>query len=226
MKKNIATQYNSLHTVYSENIFQDQKSNAAFYNQIDFDVNGKKLLDIGCGDGTDLTYFAEHKAVVYGLDPSAEFIAAAKTNNPTGVFVEAKGERIPFETNTFDVVISKWALQTSPDVKQILIEVARVLKQGGVLLFLSKHPWIQHMEKIRDYGHGADYYERKVVTSNIFSGKIALKEPSHTIGDYFNKEFYSNFEVIDYQEGTDFPASEQLNGDIYPTFFVVKARRK
>ncbi len=226
MKKNITTQYNSFHKVYSENLFQDDKSNAAFYNQIDFDVNGKKLLDIGCGDGTDLTYFAEHKAVVYGLDPSAEFIAAAKTNNPTGVFVEAKGERIPFEKNTFDVVISKWALQTSPDVKQILIEVARVLKQGGVLLFLSKHPWIQHMEKIRDYGHGADYYERKVVTSNIFSGKIVLKEPSHTIGDYFNKEFYSNFEVLDYQEGTDFPASEQLNGDIYPTFFVVKAKRK
>lgn len=226
MKKNIVTQYNTFHNVYSENTFQDEKSNTVFYNQIDFELGGKKLLDIGCGDGIDLKYFTEYKAVIHGLDPSAEFIAKAKVVNPTGIFVEAKGEAIPFEDNSFDIVTSKWALQTSPNVPQIMKEVARVLKPGGILLYLSKHPWIQQMEKVRDFGHGVDYYEQKIVTSNIFSGKIVLKEPSHTIGDYFNKGFYSNFEVLDYQEGTDFPASEQINGDIYPTFFVVKAQKK
>jgi hypothetical protein len=64
------------------------------------------------------------------------------------------------------------------------------------------------------------------VTSNIYNGKIVLKEPSHTIGEYFNTDFFKNFEVLDYAEATDFPASEQLNGDTYPTFFIVKARRK
>jgi malonyl-CoA O-methyltransferase len=226
MKKNIATQYNNFHTVYSENIHQDEKSNACFYSQIDFEIENKKLLDVGCGDGADLVYFAKNKAIIYGLDPSAAFIAKAKKANPTGIFVEAKGESIPFEDNTFDIVISKWALQTSPNVKQIFIEVARVLKSQGILLFLSKHPWVQQIEKMRDYGTNADYYERKVVTSNIFNGKIILKEPSHTISDYFNQEFYSNFEVLDYQEGTDFPASEQIRGMVYPTFFVVKARKK
>ncbi len=226
MKKNIATQYNSFHIVYSENIYHDDKSNAAFYNQIDFDLEGKKLLDIGCGDGTDLVYFAQHKVVTYGLDPSAEFIAQAKMQNPNSTFVEATGEAIPFDDNSFDIVTSKWALQSSPDVKQILLEAARVLKPGGMLLFLSKHPWLQQLEKVRDYGTDANYYEQKIVTSNIFSGKIVLKEPSHTIGDYFNKDFYSNFEVIDYEEGTDFPASEQLNSGVYPTFFIVKAKKK
>jgi ubiquinone/menaquinone biosynthesis C-methylase UbiE len=226
MKKDIATQYNSFHAVYSENTYHDDKSNAAFYNQIDFDLQNKKLLDIGCGDGTDLLYFAQHNAVIYGLDPSAEFIAKAKEQNTAGTFVEATGEAIPFDNNSFDIVTSKWALQSSPDVKQILLEAARVLKPGGILLFLSKHPWQQWMEKVRDYGHGADYYEKKIVTSNIFDAKIVLKEPSHTIGDYFNQDFYSNFEVLNYLEETDFPASEQLNGSIYPTFFVVKAKRK
>jgi ubiquinone/menaquinone biosynthesis C-methylase UbiE len=222
----ITTQYNNFHSMYSENLHQDDKSNAAFYDQIDFELENKKLLDIGCGDGTDLAYFASKNAVIYGLDPSAEFIGKAKGQNPTGHFVEARGESMPFEDNSFDIVISKWALQTSPDVKQILIEAARVLKPAGTLLFLSKHPWIQQLQKMRDYGNSADYYGRKVVTSNIFSGMIVLKEPSHTISDYFNKEFYSNFEVLDYCEGTDFPASEQLDGMVYPTFFVVKARRK
>lgn len=222
----ITTQYNNFHSMYSENLHQDDKSNAAFYDQIDFELENKKLLDIGCGDGTDLAYFASKNAVIYGLDPSAEFISKAQVQNPTGHFVEAKGECMPFEDNSFDIIISKWALQTSPDVKQILMEAARVLKPGGTLLFLSKHPWIQQMEKMRDYGNDVDYYQQKVVTSNIFSGMIVLKEPSHTISDYFNKEFYSNFEVLDYCEGTDFPASEQLGGMVYPTFFVVKARRK
>ncbi len=226
MKKNIATQYNSFHALYSDNIDQDYKSNTIFYNQIDFEIENKKLLDIGCGDGADLKYFADKKAVIYGIDPSAEFIAKASTTNPAGTFVKAKGEHLPFEENMFDIVISKWALQTSPNVKQILSEAARVMKPGGMLLFLSKHPLIQQLQKMRDYGRDADYYERKIVTSNIFSGKIVLKEPSHTISDYFNREFYTNFEMLNYEEGTDFPASEQLSGGVYPTFFVVKARKK
>lgn len=226
MKKNITTQYNNFHNIYTENFHQDEISNSMFYQGVDFELQNKKLLDVGCGDAVDLKHFSEQGAQIFGLEPSIEFLKKAKENNPTGTFIEGVGENMPFEDNSFDIIISKWALQTSPNVQQVMLEAARVLKPGGILYYLSKHPMLQFLQKIRDFGHGADYYERKVVTSNIYSGKIVLKEPSHTMGDYFNKEFFSNFELLNYEEETDFPASEQLNGDTYPTFFVVKARRK
>ncbi len=226
MKNNIKKQYNSFHKVYTENFSQDEVSNNLFHKTIDFNLSGKKVLDIGCGDGIDLALLGNRGAQVFGIDPSIEFIKKAQVNNPSGVFKEGVGEAIPCEDRMFDVVISKWAMQTSTNVPKILSEMARVTKKNGMLVILSKHPVIQFLQKIRDNGHGANYYEQKIVTSNIYSGKIALKEPSHTIGEYLNSEFFKDFEIIDYQEGTDFPASEQLNGDVYPTFFIVKARRK
>ncbi len=224
--KDIKTQYDLFNKTYSENISDDEKSIKAFYNEVDFELKGKKLLDIGCGSGEDIAIFATQGAVCFGVDPSKAFVTEAQTKNSTSTIIEGVGENLPFEENSFDIVTSKWALQTSKNVSQILQEAARVLKPGGILLYLSKHPWQQYMEKVRDYGHGADYYEQKIVTSNIYGGKISLTEPTHTISEYFNNEFYSNFEMINYVESTDFPASEQIEGDIYPTFFIVKARKK
>lgn len=226
MKTDIKKQYNNFHDVYIENFADDEVSNSLFHKTVDFNLHGKKVLDVGCGDGKDLAIFSKKSAIVFGIDPSIEFIKKAQKNNPTGIFKEAIGESLPFENAAFDVVVSKWAMQTSTNVPKVLSEMARVLKKDGMLVFLAKHPILQFLQKIRDYGHGVDYYQQQITTSKIYSGKITLKEPSHTIGEYFNPEFFKNFEVMDYVEGTDFPASTQINGDTYPTFFIVKARRK
>ena len=227
MKNNIKKQYNQFHVTYSNNYFEQNKdSNHLFHELINENLSNKKILDIGCGDGADLVLLNKRKAKVFGIDPSIEFLKKAQVNNPTGIFKEGIGENIPCEDAQFDIVISKWAIQTSDNIPKVLNEAARVIKKGGILIYLSKHPMIQFLEKIRDNGHGVDYYKQQIVTSNIYNGSISLREPSHTIGEYFSAEFFKNFELIDYKEGTDFPASEQLNGDIYPTFFIVKAKRK
>lgn len=225
-KTSIQKQYNSFHDIYTENFTQDEVSNTLFHQLCDFDMKGKKILDIGCGDGVDLALFGRKGAQVFGIDPSTEFIKKAQLNNPSGVFKEGTGESLPCEDAMFDIVTSKWAIQTSTNVPAIIKEMARVLKKDGTLIYLTKHPIIQFIQKIRDNGHGVDYYEQTIVTSNIYNGTIALKEPSHTLGEYLNSDFFNSFEILDYREATDFPASEQINGDIYPTFFIVKAKRK
>ncbi len=228
MKKEvIKKQYDKFHKTYSHNIIdQDKVGNFMFHKLINFNLKNKKVLDVGCGDGVDLAILTKKGARVFGIDPSIEFIKKAQINNPTGIFKEGVGENIPADDNSFDIVISKYAIQTSTNVPGVLSEIARVIKKNGMIVLLSKHPLRQYLEKIQSYGHGADYYKQKIVTSNIYNGEIVLKEPSHTIGEYFNSEFLKNFELLEYQEGTDFPASEQINGDIYPTFFIIKARRK
>jgi ubiquinone/menaquinone biosynthesis C-methylase UbiE len=223
----IQKQYDDFHTIYTDNLAQNELSNTLFHSLFeDIDVCGKKILDIGCGDGVDLMILKKRGTEVFGIDPSIEFLKKAQNNYPVGFFKNGRGEAIPYDDATFDIVYSKWAMQTSPDISAIMREMARVIKKDGTLVFLSKHPWMQWIEKVRDFGHGADYYKQMIVQSNIYSGTITLQEPSHTIGEYFNTEFFSNFEIMQYQEGTDFSASEQINGDIYPTFFMVYARRK
>lgn len=226
MNTNIQKQYDNFSDTYSTNTEYDKQSNDLFYQQFDIDLTHKKLLDIGCGDGTDLLTFANLGAVPYGLEPSSEFVKDAKMKNPHAIIKEGVAESIPFSDDMFDVVVSKWALQTCTDLEKVFSEISRVLKPGGYFIYLSKHPWMQWMEKNRDYGSNSNYYTQQIVTSYIYEGKITLKEPSHTIGEYFNKDFFKNFELINYEEGTDFPASEQINNNIYPTYFVIKARRK
>lgn len=228
MKKDIlSTQYDGFHMKYSQQLSeQNELSNQSFHHTIDFDLKNKEVLDIGCGDGSALRLLADKGAITYGIDPSEEFLKRAGIINPSGKYVKGIGEELPFEDRSFDVVVSKWAIQTSSNVPKILSEAARVLKYNGVLVILSKHPFMQWLEKIRDYGHGADYYKQQIVTSKIYDGSIILKEPSHTLGEYFNATFFSNFEMISYQEATEFPASEQFDGDVYPTFLVIKARKK
>jgi ubiquinone/menaquinone biosynthesis C-methylase UbiE len=223
----IKEQYNNFYQIYSENFdLENEKSNRMFHDCFKFELKNKKLLDIGCGNGADLKKLAIQGAKLHGIDPSNEFIKVAQTKNPLGLFTEGVGEKLPFPDNYFDVVTSKWAIQTSPDVPKVLEEMARVLKTGGKLIYLSKHPIIQWHEKIRDYGHGANYYQQMIVTSNIYNNKIVLKEPSHTLGEYFNADFLKNFQITNFIEDTDFPASEQINGDTYPTFFIVEALKK
>jgi ubiquinone/menaquinone biosynthesis C-methylase UbiE len=224
--EHIKTQYNNFSQTYSENIDYDDPSNDYFYKEIDFNLSNKKILDIGCGNGADSVRFQEMGALTYGVDPSYEFINEAKTNNPLGIFKEGSGEQVPFEDSTFDVIVSKWAMQTSPDVKKFISEASRVLKPGGMFVYLSKHPMQQYFGKIRQYGENVDYYKQEISTLYIYEGKITLHEPTHTFNDYLNDEFFKNFELLSFIEQSDFPASERFNNGIYPTFFVVKARKK
>lgn len=220
---NIKEQYNKFASHYSNNLdVYDQIGNSTFYDALsDLDFKNKKVLDIGCGDGSDLSIIKQWGSQVYGVEPSHEFILSAKEK---GISVaQGVGEELPFSDTKFDIVISKYALQTSVDVGKCLSEAARVLKSGGDLVILSKHPIRQFLEKGESK---RDYFKQEPVRSKIYEGTIELVEPSHTFSDYFSKEFFENFELLDFIESYDFPASEQLNGDIYPTFFIVKARRK
>ena len=61
--------------------------------------------------------------------------------------------------------------------------------------------------------------------SSIFGGKITLTEPTHTEKEYLNGNFLKDFRILDYDFGYDFPASEQIDSDIYPCFFTIVAMK-
>lgn len=104
----------------------------------------RKVLDVGCGSGRNLTYFMQNGYEVYGIDPNPEAIAQvqslaevlAEGNIPAGNFTVANAEDLPFEDNTFDLAICSAVLHFAEDSNHfdaMLRSVWRVLKPGGHL---------------------------------------------------------------------------------------------
>jgi ubiquinone/menaquinone biosynthesis C-methylase UbiE len=78
-------------------------------------VRGKRVLDLGCGDGRLALGAAPYAREVVGLDPDAELIKtatakAAQQGLKNTRFVVGAGQELPFEDGAFDLVILSWAL--------------------------------------------------------------------------------------------------------------------
>ena len=102
---------------------------------------GRKLLDLGCGPGHLCNEAFEKGAEVIGADLSNNMIEIAKKNYPNISFQSQDAECLSFGDETFDVVTLNYLLLHVPDQKKVLLEVRRVLKKGGLLIFtLWKEP--------------------------------------------------------------------------------------
>jgi glycosyltransferase involved in cell wall biosynthesis/ubiquinone/menaquinone biosynthesis C-methylase UbiE len=103
---------------------------------MEFDRHGgKNLLEIGGGMGTDLAQFAAHGARVTDADLSAGHLRLARENfavrGLSGEFLQQDAESLVFDDNMFDVVYTNGVLHHTPDTRQVVREIFRVLKPGG-----------------------------------------------------------------------------------------------
>jgi SAM-dependent methyltransferase len=122
---------------------------------IDFNgFRGRRLLEIGCGIGTDLVRFASGGAIVAGLDLSETAVALAKQNLAVhglrGSLMIGDGSTLPFADGTLDVVYAHGVLQYAPDPRRIVEEAQRVLKPGGTAIFMvyNRISWLWAMSKV------------------------------------------------------------------------------
>ncbi len=104
---------------------------------------GKKVLEVGCGVGSDLIKFAKDRAYVTGIDLSSKSVFLAKERlhlyRYEGVVLEADAEEIPFEGNTFDFVYSCGVIHHTPNTQQAINEIYRVVKPGGEICIMLYH---------------------------------------------------------------------------------------
>ena len=100
---------------------------------------GERVLDLGCGSGTD-TLIAAQKVgpagSVTGIDMTPEMLAKARgAVAEAGVanveLLEAEAERLPFPGASFDVVISNGVIDLIPDKDAVFAEIFRMLSPGG-----------------------------------------------------------------------------------------------
>jgi ubiquinone/menaquinone biosynthesis C-methylase UbiE len=95
-------------------------------------------LEIGCGSANISLFAAKRGYATTMLDYADSALETAKKkfalNGVTGVFVRGDAERLPFEDNSFDVVMSFGLLEHFTDPGNALREMARVVKPGGVFI--------------------------------------------------------------------------------------------
>ena len=96
------------------------------------DKSNIKILDLGCGWGNNLKFFQDKGFTYFGVDFSESAIAHCKKNHKN-VFC-CSIDKLPFESNKFDVVIDRMAMQHNPldIIQKTFFEVKRVLKKEGV----------------------------------------------------------------------------------------------
>jgi ubiquinone/menaquinone biosynthesis C-methylase UbiE len=99
------------------------------------------VLELGAGTGLNLPYYPDNLEGLVLTEPSPPMIArlerrAKQAGIPSSVMV-ADAERLPFEDDSFDTVVSTLVLCTVDDPRGAINEIARVLRPGGKLLFLE-----------------------------------------------------------------------------------------
>jgi predicted TPR repeat methyltransferase len=131
---------------YNENANQYDKQvkeydsyghNVIFGMSYEYVKPDEKLLDLGIGTGLASIQFSKAGLKVYGIDSSDEMLEAARSK---GFAEELKqynlsGERIPYNDNFFEHVISCGVFHFLGNLSNLFAEVARVTKKHGIFAF-------------------------------------------------------------------------------------------
>jgi SAM-dependent methyltransferase len=129
------------------------------HERVDFDsCRGKRLLEVGCGVGTDLVRFARAGAVVTGIDLAPISIELARKNFaqqglPADLCV-MDGEAMSFADASFDLVYAHGVLQYTADAAGMVAEIHRVLCPGGeaIVMLYNRHSWLNALSVLMKVG--------------------------------------------------------------------------
>lgn len=149
-------------------------------------VNGKSVLDYGCGTGTFSRFLQSKKASVTGVDVSENMIEVAKSNSSDKIayYPISSGGLDFIPDNMFDFVVSNFVLCTVPsrrEISMILDQIYRVLKKGGLFVFMNSN-W--------DKSNGKEFISFKLDYCNdLVAGHpvtaIIKSDPPIMLHDYF-----------------------------------------
>ncbi|MDQ6652307.1 MAG: class I SAM-dependent methyltransferase [Acidobacteriota bacterium] len=106
-------------------------------------TRGVKVLEIGCGLGTDGAQFAKAGADYTGVDLTDAAVELARRRfelfDLPGTFKRADAENLDFEDESFDLVYSHGVLHHTPETRKAIEEVHRVLRFGGRATVMLYH---------------------------------------------------------------------------------------
>lgn len=111
----------------------------AYFDRVIPDWSRRRVLDLGCGGGFMAEVLARRGAEVVGVDPCGVAIEAARAHaHASRLTIEyrvGRGEAVPVETGSVEIVVCVDVLEHVDDLDRVLREISRVLQPGGLFLF-------------------------------------------------------------------------------------------
>jgi SAM-dependent methyltransferase len=109
-------------------------------------VSGKRVLEIGLGEGSDAEHLIRQGAIWSGIDLTSESVERVRTRLmlrelPYEELRQGSVLGLPFADHSFDLVFSHGVLHHVPDIKQAQSEIHRVLRPGGELVIMVYARW-------------------------------------------------------------------------------------
>jgi SAM-dependent methyltransferase len=109
-----------------------------------------KLLDVGCGNKQFERIFRPHVERYIGIEREETFSETAAHLSASRPDYLYNGDRLPFENGSFDTVVSIQVLEHTARPRELVAEMARVLKKDGVLILAAPFSFRLH-EEPHDY---------------------------------------------------------------------------
>lgn len=196
------------------------------------DVSGKRLLDLGCGDGAEMLEWARLGAQVTGMDNSPRQLEAAQRNAATlGLscrLVLADLLRPPQEVvaGQFDLVFSARVTAWIGDLAGWFSNVCAALRPGGVFLLNGGHPCSRDDDdqRVSYFAEGPFTFSsqpgEKEDSWNPAGDKLTTIEWAHTLGSLITAVAHAGLRITHLVE---LPDPEQRAPQWLPGLFIVRA---
>lgn len=148
---------------YAEKYFQINNSIDEIKNLLEIfveNLNGEKILDVGCGHGRDAKFFSDLGYEITGVDLSEKLLEIARKNAPKAEFYLMDMRNLAFPSDYFDGI---WACASflhipKKDSRKTLDEFYRVLKPNGLLYLSVKEGYGEGFVKSAQYGNEERYF--------------------------------------------------------------------
>jgi ubiquinone/menaquinone biosynthesis C-methylase UbiE len=235
MKDSIKDTYDKLASTYKENLdlanpYNSYYERPAMMEIIPKKLEGKRILDAGCAAGWYTSQFVGRGANVTAIDISPEMVKAVKESIGKKVtfLCHDLQETLPFEDNTYDMIVSSLTLHYLENWTQVFQEFRRVLKPGGELIYSVHHPFMDFTKFTCE-----DYFEKQLLVDTWIKPNITIKVSffRRSLQDIINET--TNYFVLEkIVEPKPVEKMREVDGKSYhylstnPHFLLIKAINK
>ena len=208
------------------------------FDELIGEVKGKKILDLGCGDGKYGIELLKRGAKYYhGIEGSKRMSDLAKENlNGDNSIIELGDiEKIEFEKIKYDLIVSRLVLHYIEDLGRLLKRIRESLNEEGEFIFSIEHPVItscyeSYYKKIKRGSWIVDNYFEAGERINKWIGKNVVKYHK-TMEDYWMIIKNSNLEVIEIRESKPQESNFEIREEFerrkrIPLFLMFKLKKK